>query len=84
VIEQVRALCGELPVHLSCNAQGAVWVSTGHGRIPSDERRYLDGRSDGLDEIVKLVLRHRSIGGKFTVSADGVLLNNGGTWILRV
>jgi hypothetical protein len=72
----VSAVAGPLPVQLSCNARGEVWLT-------GPDRRGLSGRSAELDRIVRLVLQRLPDGGRFTVTAEGVRVDRTGAWILR-
>jgi len=60
------------PLVFSCSANG-IWPVTRRGYMPPVERSYVDGMSDVLDAIARLMMRepNSSIGGRFSVTFDG-------------
>jgi hypothetical protein len=56
----------------SCNANGEVWPAARRGRMPAEERSYLD--MPALEEIVGLLLAAWPSGGRFRIVPGGVIL----------
>jgi hypothetical protein len=56
----------------SCNSDSEVWLASKRGRIPIDERVYLD--LPALEEIAAAVVHAWPSGGRFEISAYGVKL----------
>lgn len=83
VAEEVTALCGPLPVELSCNRHGDVWVPTSRGHTSPDNRKSVRGSSRCIDDLVAEVLRAQPDGGRFWVQKQGVFLLSSGRWLRR-
>ena len=60
------------PATFSRNYMGDVWPWSPYSPTREQDRRYLQGQIPLLDEVVAIVLRKRSEGGRFFLDEDGV------------
>jgi hypothetical protein len=83
MLDDIEHSVGKTPRHLSCNHTGAVWPSSGKGKVPVWQRRHLQGKSKSLDLVVAIVLQRQPAGGQLTLSRAGIQVRRTGEWLLR-
>ena len=85
-MDELRTMAGDRDgigsVWFSCNLSRQVWPSPNRRFTLPADRNYLQGKSEYLDSVVRLVLSHRWIGGRFSIDRGRITISSSGTVVL--